>query len=82
MRHNSTRTEALALRMCSQTFSYTLIPSGCSSFGGGLAAQLCLTLCDPMDCSPPGSSVHRILQACILEWIAISFSRGSSSHRH
>ena len=35
-----------------------------------------LTLCDPMDCSPPGSSVHGILQARILEWVAISFSRG------
>ena len=41
-------------------------------------AQLCLTLCDPMDCSPPGSSVHGILQARILEWVAISFSRGSA----
>ena len=39
--------------------------------------QLCLTLCDPMDCSPPGSSVHGILQARILEWVAISFYRGS-----
>ena len=37
-----------------------------------------LTLCDPMDCSPPGSSVHGILQARILEWVAISSSRGSS----
>ena len=35
----------------------------------------------PMDCSPPGSSVHRILQARILEWVAISFSRGSSPPR-
>ena len=35
-------------------------------------------LCDPMDCSLPGSSVHRILQARILEWVAISFSRASS----
>ena len=35
-------------------------------------------VCDPMDCSPPGSSVHGILQARILEWVAISFSRGSS----
>ena len=43
-----------------------------------LVAQLCLTLCDPMDCSPPGSSVHRILQERILEWVAIPFSRGSS----
>ena len=38
----------------------------------------CLTLCDPMDCSPPGSSVHGILQARILGWVAISFSRASS----
>ena len=46
-----------------------------------LAAQSCLCLCDPMDYSPPGSSVHGILQARILEWIAISFSRGSSRLR-
>ena len=37
--------------------------------------QSCLTLCDPMDSSPPGSSGHRILQARILEWVAISFSK-------
>ena len=36
-----------------------------------------VSLCDPMDCSPPGSSVLGILQAEILEWVAISFSRGS-----
>ena len=41
----------------------------------------CLTLCDPMDCSPLGSSVHGILQARILEWVAISSSRGSSQLR-
>ena len=41
-------------------------------------AQPCLTLCDPMDCSPPSSSVHGIFQARILEWVAISSSRGSS----
>ena len=41
-------------------------------------AQSCLTLCDPMDCSLPGSSVHGVFQAIVLEWIAISFSRGSS----
>ena len=40
--------------------------------------QSCLTLCDPMNCSPTASSVHEILQARILEWVAISFSRGSS----
>ena len=45
-------------------------------------AQLCLTLCDPMDCSPPGSSVHGILQARILEWVAIPFSRGSYQPRN
>ena len=41
-------------------------------------AQSCLTLCYPMDCSPPGSSGHGIFQARILEWVVISFSRGSS----
>ena len=40
--------------------------------------QSCLTLCDPIDCSSPGSSAHGILQARILEQVAISFSRGSS----
>ena len=39
--------------------------------------QSCLTLCDPMDRSLPGSSVHGILQARMLEWVAISSSRGS-----
>ena len=43
--------------------------------------QLCPTLCNPIDCSPPGSSVHGILQARILEWVAMPSSRGSSRHR-
>ena len=43
--------------------------------------QSCLTLCDPMDCSLPGSSVHGIFQARVLEWVAVSFSRGSSQPR-
>ena len=43
-----------------------------------LVAQSYLTLCDPMDCSSPGSSVHGILQARIVEWVAIPFSKGSS----
>ena len=47
-----------------------------------LVAQLCLILCDPMDCSLPGSSVHGILQARILESIFIPFSRGSSQPRN
>ena len=44
-------------------------------------AQSCLTLCDPMDCSLPGPSVHGILQARILEWVAMLFSLGSSRPR-
>ena len=43
-----------------------------------IITQLCSALCDPMDCSPPGPSVLGILQARILEWVAIPFSRGSS----
>ena len=43
--------------------------------------QSCLTLWNPMDCNPPGSSVHRIFQARILEWIAISSSKGSPQPR-
>ena len=46
-----------------------------------LVTQLCPTLCDPMDRSPPGSSVHGILQGRILEWVAIPFSRGSAWQR-
>ena len=46
-----------------------------------LVTQLCLTLCSPTDYSSPGSSVHEILQARILEWVAISFSKGSSLPR-
>ena len=49
--------------------------------GGGLVTKSCPTLCGPVDCSPPGSSVHGILQARILEWAAISFFRGSSPPR-
>ena len=44
-------------------------------------AQSCPTLCDPMDCSLPGSSVHGIFQARVLEWVAVSFSRRSSQPR-
>ena len=46
-----------------------------------LVVQLCLTLRDSVDCGPPGSSVHGTLQARILEWVAIPFSRGSSCPR-
>ena len=44
-------------------------------------AQSCPTLCNPMDCRPPGSSIHGIFQGRILEWVAISFSRRSSRPR-
>jgi len=55
---------------CTHTHTYNIL---CV-----FVAQLCLTLCDSKDCSPPGSSVHGILQARTLKWLAISFSRGSS----
>ena len=45
-------------------------------------AKSCLTLCDPMDCSLPGFSVHGILQARIMHWVTITFSRGSSWPRY
>ena len=54
---------------------------GCLKESESEVAQLCPTLCNPVDCSPPGSSVHGILQAKILEWVAISFSKGSSRLR-
>ena len=43
--------------------------------------QFCLTLCNPMDCRPPGSPVHGVLQARILEWVAMPSSRGPSRPR-
>ena len=46
-----------------------------------LVAKLCPALLGPIDCSPPGSSIHGISQARILEWVAISFSRGTSQSR-
>ena len=52
-----------------------------SLFGESEVAQLCQTLCDPMDSSLPGSSIHSIFQARVLEWVAISFSRGPSQPR-
>ena len=53
-----------------------VLHAGCAQ-----SLQSCLTLGDPMDCSPPGSSVHGILQARILEWVACPFSRVSSQPR-
>ena len=61
-----------------KTIVFSLIAMVCVCV---LVARLCPTLCDPMDCSPPGSSVLEILQARILEWVASSCSRGSSRPR-
>ena len=55
------------------TISCVIHPCVCAK-----SLQLCPTLCDPMDCSPTGSSVHGILQARILQWLAMPSSRGSS----
>jgi len=52
--------------------------SSVESLGGCMRAKSCLTLCDPVDCSPPGSSVHRTSQARMLEKLATAYSRGSS----
>ena len=65
------------------TSQVTITPrphSSTSSRNMSLVAQVCPSLCDPMDCSPPGSSAHGILQARILEWVAICFSRGDHLH--
>ena len=73
-----------SLRFCSSPFKHSWDLQGfhgvtrschCPVVVVVLLAQSCLTLCDPMDCNPPGSSVHGLLQARILEWVAISFSR-------
>ena len=54
----------------------------CSDMNESEVPQSCPTLCDPMDCSLSGSSTHGVFQARVLEWIAISFSRGSSRPRN
>ena len=59
--------------------SSSTLPNSCQNQYG--VAQSCPTLCDSMDCSLLGSSVHGIFQAIVLEWAAISFSRGSSQPR-
>ena len=57
------------------------VPYDSESESESEVAQSCLTLCDPMDCSRPGSSIHGIFQARVLEWGAIFFSSGSSQLR-
>ena len=65
----SKKGDCMALVVCSLSYSFPFV---CV-----LVAQLCLTLCDPMDCTPPASSIQKILWAKILEWVEIPFSRGS-----
>ena len=65
----------------SKLWCYRLKKFTLSSSSVCIHAQSCLTLCNSMNCSPPGSSVHGLLQARILEWVAISFSKGSSPPR-
>ena len=70
--------ECVLFPACWNNFIYMCVCGG----GGVQLLQSCPTLCDPMDCSPPGSSIHGIFQARILEWMAISSSRGSSQPRN
>ena len=63
------------VRTCLTDVTFKQRPGGGESV---LVAQSCLTLCHPMDCSLPGSSVHGILQARILKWVAVPFFKGSS----
>ena len=58
-----------------------IVVNGCIHYSESEVAQSCPTLCNPVDCSLPDSSLHGILQARILEWVAISFSSGSSQPR-
>ena len=77
-RASATPPQSSSLFFLSSVNGFDLFPfKHCSC----LVAESCLTLCNPMDCSLPGSSVHGISQARILEWVAISFSRGSSWSR-
>ena len=64
------------------TWNQTLSLLSCVCVCVCLVTQSCMTIYHPMDCSPPGSSVHAILQSRILEWASISFSRGSSLPRN
>ena len=81
----STLEESVATTCLSQWHFYRVRSENHCAFKlvSVLVAQSCLTLCDPMDCSLPGSSVHGIFQARVLEWGAIAFShyalKGSSS---
>ena len=64
--------------VCLKYLSTSILVSSLLACSQVLVSQLCLTLCDPMDCSQPGSSVRGISQGRILEWVAVPFSRRSS----
>ena len=70
-----------ATREAQKIFWYYLFVYFISCLKFSLVAQSCRTLCAPMDCSLPGSSVRGIVPARVLDWVAISFSRGSSQPR-
>ena len=79
---------SVEIRGCLLLLKWTLffcgllvLPHSLASVSCVVVALSCPALCDPKDCSPPGSSVHGILQTSILEWVASSFSRGSSQCR-
>ena len=78
--HNALKTDTPGYSDQEKSLNLSLTGVGvCSQ--SALVAQLCPALCNPMDCSLPGSSVHGILQARILEWVDIPFPRGSSQPR-
>ena len=75
---NSFEQGTLQFHFCTRPRIY-VVDSGCVCVF--LVTQSCPTLCDPIDCSPPGSSVHGISQASMLKWVASPFSRRSSQCR-
>ena len=77
------KTRQMPGQLCFQPLALGGLAAGISNFHPGWSevAQSCPTLCNPMDCSLPGFSIHGIFQARVLEWVAISFSRGSSQPR-
>ena len=65
---------AFGLRTVISPHLLTTLASTPAAAAAAKSLQLCLTLCDPIDCSPPGSSIHGIFQARVLEWGAVAFS--------
>ena len=79
MHNNKIKTEDKIFKLMNLGGGYCFyIQQSPWKFPEKLIAQSSPTLCDPIDCSPPGSSVHGILEARILEWVAVPSSRGSS----